>query len=77
MNNDSSPVSTTAELRMRSDMRNAPRGKKLLLINEGGVLVTGVLNDTNTDHFVEWQHLPKRATVQLTQSALTQGVDHG
>lgn len=61
MNNDASPVATTDEFRFRDDMHNAPRGKKLLLLNEGGVLVTGVLNSENTEHFIEWQYIPKRA----------------
>jgi hypothetical protein len=61
MKNDASPVATTDEFRFRDDMHNAPRGKKLLLLNEGGVLVTGVLNSENSEHFIEWQYIPKRA----------------
>lgn len=54
-------ASVHQSFRMCADMHNAPMGKKLLLINEGGVLVTGTLNLTNRAHFVEWQHVPKRA----------------
>jgi hypothetical protein len=42
-------------------MHNAPTGKKLLLINEGGVLVVGTLTNENRKHFVEWYYCPKRA----------------
>jgi hypothetical protein len=61
MTNDASPVASTEELRMRSDMQNAPIGKKLLLINEGGVLVTGTLTRDIVAHYIEWQKVPKRA----------------
>lgn len=61
MSNDASPVASTDEFRMRSDMQNAPWGKKLLLINEGGVLITGTLNNENKGHYIEWQYCPKRA----------------
>lgn len=61
MTNDASPVATTHEFRMRKDMENAPMGKKLLLINEGGVLVTGTLTRDSMKHYLEWQKLPKRA----------------
>lgn len=59
--NDANPVASTDEIRMRSDMHNAPTGKKLLLINEGGVLVPGILTADNRSHFIEWQFVPKRA----------------
>lgn len=59
--NDASPVASTDQLRMRSDMDKAPTGKKLLLINEGGVLVVGVLTAESRKHFKEWQKVPKRA----------------
>ena len=59
--NDANPVASTDEFRMRTDMHNAPMGKKLLLINEGGVLVTGVLSRDTAAHFIEWQYVPKRA----------------
>lgn len=59
--NDASPVASTDEFHMRLDMHNAPMGKKLLLINEGGVLVTGTLNNDNKGHYIEWQLVPKRA----------------
>ena len=59
--NDASPVASTPNVRMRSDMHNAPTGKKLLLINEGGVLVVGTLTNENRKHFVEWYYCPKRA----------------
>jgi hypothetical protein len=45
-------------------MDKAPVGKKLLLINEGVVLVQGVLTNANRAHFVEWSELPKRASKQ-------------
>lgn len=61
MTNDANPVASTDALRMRSDMHNAPMGKKLLLINEGGVLVTGVLTNDNRKFYLEWQFVPKRA----------------
>lgn len=60
-NNDANPVASTDEFRMRKDMENAPTGKKLLLINEGGVLVVGTLTNDNRGHFIEWQKVPKRA----------------
>lgn len=59
--NDASPVASTDEFRMRGDMHNAPLGKKLLLINEGGSLVTGTLTKATLSHFIEWQRCPKRA----------------
>lgn len=59
--NDANPVASTDEFRMRADMHNAPLGKKLLLINEAGVLVTGKLTKENRQHFIEWQYVPKRA----------------
>jgi hypothetical protein len=59
--NDANPVASTDKFRMRKDMQNAPTGKKLLLINEGGVLVVGTLTNDNRGHFVEWQFVPKRA----------------
>lgn len=59
--NDASPVASTDSFRMRSDMQNAPTGKKLLLINEAGVLVIGTLTADNRGHFIEWQLVPKRA----------------
>jgi len=61
MSNDASPVATTDHFHMREDMQNAPTGKRILLINESGVLVQGTLNAENRGHFVEWQFLPKRA----------------
>ena len=54
-------VATTDQMRMRADMENAPLGEKLLLINEGGVLVPGVLTRDTLSHFIEWQRVPKRA----------------
>lgn len=42
-------------------MGKAPTGKKLLLVNEGGVLVFGVLTSENRDHFTQWSELPKKA----------------
>jgi hypothetical protein len=60
MSNDASPVASTPNFRMRTDMTNAPTGKKLLLINESGVLVVGTLTNNNRIHFVEWQYVPKR-----------------
>lgn len=62
--NDASPVASTDSFRMRSDIENAPTGKKLLLINEGGVLVVGTLTNDNRQHFIEWQALPARAKNQ-------------
>lgn len=59
--NDANPVASTDEFRMRKDMQNSPTGKKLLLINEGGVLVVGTLTNDNRRHFIEWQKVPKRA----------------
>lgn len=59
--NDASPVASTAEFRMRRDMHNAPHGKLLLLINEGGKLTTGQLTRDTLSHFIEWQYCPKRA----------------
>lgn len=59
--NDASPVASTPDFRMRSDMHNAPRGKRVLLINESGVLTQGSLNAENMGHFIEWQYIPKRA----------------
>ncbi len=64
MKNDASPVASTENFRMRGDMENAPRGKKLLLINEGGVLVTGTLTQVNEKHFIEWQFCPKRCKIK-------------
>lgn len=54
MTNDANPVASTDALRMRTDMENAPTGKKLLLINEGGVLVPGVLTNDNRKFYLEW-----------------------
>lgn len=61
MKNDASPVVTTDAYRFRSDMENAPLGKKLQAINEGGVAVYAVLNRENIKHFIEWCEIPKRA----------------
>jgi len=61
MANDASPVASTEEFRFRRDMHNAPTGKRILLINESGVMVQGAINNTNRNHFIEWQYLPKRA----------------
>lgn len=61
MTNDASPVASTDEFRMRTDMENAPLGKKLQLINEGGVAVYGTLTRDTLHHFIEWQYVPKRA----------------
>lgn len=58
---DASPVATSKDYYMRLDMENAPLGKEILLINEGGKLVTGKLTGTNREHFIEWQYAPKRA----------------
>lgn len=66
MSNDASPVASTSDFRMRADMENAPTDKKLLLINEGGVLVVGTLTNNNRRHFIEWQFVPKRATKGAT-----------
>lgn len=61
MTNDASPVASTDEFRMRTDMENAPTGKKLQLMNEGGVLVYGTLTNDNRSHYIQWQYVPKRA----------------
>jgi len=59
--NDASPVASTGEFRFRSDIENAPTGKKLQLINEGGVAVYGVLTNDNRHHYIEWQYCLKRS----------------
>lgn len=58
---DANPVATSDQWRMRKDMENAPIGRKLLLINPGGVLVFGTLTNETRNHFLEWAYLPKRA----------------
>lgn len=61
MKNDASPVVTSDEVRFRSDMENAPLGKKIQAINEGGVAVYTVLNRETAKHYIEWLEVPKRA----------------
>lgn len=61
MSDDASPVATTDHFHMRGDMENAPTGKRILLINESGVLVQGTITTENRAHYIEWQYLPKRA----------------
>lgn len=41
-------------------MRSAPMGRKIMALNEGGVAVMTVLNNTNVDHFTAWAPLPKK-----------------
>lgn len=58
---DANPVVSTTEYRMSRKMSKAPRGRKLILKNEGGSTTVAVLTNDNVSHFIEWAALPASA----------------
>lgn len=61
MSSDSDNYATRPDWTMNPNMSEAPLGKKLLLLNEGGVLVFGTLTNNNRDCFIQWSELPRKA----------------
>ena len=50
---------TAAVSEFNYDMSKAPRGGKLIVLNEGNCATFAVLNNENIKHFKAWAPMPK------------------
>ena len=57
---DQSKTYVTGVCEWNYDMRNAPTGKRCLLLNAGGVAIIGVAPGRGDTFFKAWAPLPKR-----------------
>lgn len=54
------PVAARMVSEFNYDMNTAPKGGKLLVLNEGDVATIAMLSDSNKKHFKAWAPLPKK-----------------
>lgn len=59
---DAKDYVTTDEWYLRDDMENAPLGKRLFVLNEGGKIIEEILTNKNKHQYSEWSALPMRAS---------------
>lgn len=55
---DSKDFAASDDFFLSPDIAHAPLGETLLLVNPGGVLVQGKLNEKTKSHYLEWCYPP-------------------
>ena len=66
---DSKDFAASDDFFLSPDIEHAPYGETLLLVNQGGVLVQGKLNEKTRSHYLEWCYPPEGPNLNVTDSS--------